>query len=406
MLNIRPFRGVNLIHLLTVITLFSGTCSYSQTLKTVSSQVNPASLPPKSSIKFVAGGNKDLFGIRFRFKENVGQYGDTISGYGYMGHVLYGYDGFDMPCLFTEKGLIHLQRKNKQPSHEEKERMEHKGMSKAEIASHSSVVDKIIAAEWEGGNPHPTIETVDPSNGYTTYGLLHSKARAFKKIIYHDLYPGIDVIYSFTGNDKNGFEYTIKVNPGANLSLVKMVYKGDVISIKKKNGILTIASAVNSIQETDIVSYYDRPDSKTDVQLNLKDHVISFTLPENYDSKKTLYIDPFVTNTLNLLGLNVGKAKDVDFDFAGNVYVSGGGTDYNSNNYLAKYDANGNLLWTFEGTLSLPSWNFGSHYGGWVVEKPTGLCYLGQGFNWLEGFQIVRLSTDGIYDGFISTANP
>src|SRR4051794_34577762 len=112
-LNIRPFRRVNLTHLLTVITLLSGTCSYSQTVKTVSSQANPATLPPKSSIKFVAGGNKDLFGIQFRFKENVGQYGDTISGYGYMGHVLYGYDGFDMPCLFTEKGLIHLQRKNK-----------------------------------------------------------------------------------------------------------------------------------------------------------------------------------------------------------------------------------------------------------------------------------------------------
>ena len=98
-------------------------------------------------------------------------------------------------------------------------------------------------------------------------------------------------------------------------------------------------------------------------------------------------------------------AKDVDFDFSGNVYVSGGGDNASSNNLLAKYDAAGNLLWTFSGIISLPFWNFGSHYGGWVVEKPTGLCYLGQGFNPSTGFQIIRLNADGLYDGFITTPN-
>ena len=73
---------------------------------------------------------------------------------------------------------------------------------------------------------------------------------------------------------------------------------------------------------------------------------------------------------------------------------------------MAKYDANGLLQWTFSGVLSNPFWQFGTYYGGWVVEKPTGKIYLGQGFEYVDGFSIIRLNTDGMYDNYISTANP
>ena len=33
--------------------------------------------------------------------------------------------------------------------------------------------------------------------GYHTYGFLHAKAHSYKKITYQDLYPGIDVEYTF-----------------------------------------------------------------------------------------------------------------------------------------------------------------------------------------------------------------
>lgn len=92
-----------------------------------------------------------------------------------------------------------------------------------------------------------------------------------------------------------------------------------------------------------------------------------------------MIIDPFVTATGNLIGINAGKAKDVDFDYAGNVYISGGGDG--TLHKLAKYDPNGVLLWTFTGTIALPSWSFGPYYGGWVVEKSTGNIYMGHGFN-------------------------
>ncbi|HRI22135.1 MAG TPA: SprB repeat-containing protein, partial [Panacibacter sp.] len=127
-------------------------------------------------------------------------------------------------------------------------------------------------------------------------------------------------------------------------------------------------------------------------------------LPENYDPNKTIIIDPFVTGTGNLTGINNGIAKDIDFDYSGNIYVTGGGDGVSHK--MAKYDAAGVLQWTFSGTLINPVWSFGTYYGGWVVDKTSGSVYLGQGFEYIHGFSIIRLTTTGLYDNYISTPNP
>jgi hypothetical protein len=62
------------------------------------------------------------------------------------------------------------------------------------------------------------------------------------------------------------------------------------------------------------------------------------------------------------------------------------------------------LQWTFNGVLVTPSWEFGTIMGGWVVEKSTGYVFLGQGFN-LNGFQVMRINNNGIYDNYITTAS-
>ena len=51
------------------------------------------------------------------------------------------------------------------------------------------------------------------------------------------------------------------------------------------------------------------------------------------------------------------------------------------------------------------SWNYGPYYGGSVVDKPTGNVYLGQGFNYPTGFQVIRINTAGLYDNYITTPN-
>ncbi|MCX6317257.1 MAG: SprB repeat-containing protein [Bacteroidetes bacterium] len=344
------------------------------------------------------------------FIQNIGQYGQTVKGAEGMGPVLYGYEGLDMPILFTAKGFIHLQRKVVKISHEEEERLEKAGVPEEEIESKKNVTDRIITMEWLHANPTPELISGKKASAYHTYGLLSGKAGGYEELIYKELYPGIDLVCSFKNDHKPGFEYSLLVHPGASLALVKLKYGGDVKSIRTDaSGNLQIRSDIDAISSTIPVSYYGTAVSKNPSpaiasRYTISKQEISFSFPQGYDSTRDLVIDPFVTGTTAALGgLNAGKAKDVDFDYDGNIYVTGGGNS--TVHQLAKYNASGALEWVFNGTLAVPSWSFGTYWGGWMVEKPTGNIYLGQGFNPTTGFQVIRVSTTGLYDNFITTAN-
>ena len=344
------------------------------------------------------------------FIENAGQYGKVLAGYEYMGPVKFGFEGFDMPVLFTKSGLIHLQRRVNPISKEQEEKFEKEGLPEEEIERKKTITDRTITMQWVDANPDVEIVAGEKRKDYHTYWMQTEKAWAYKSITYKNIYPGIDIVYSFPKVSATGFEYSIIVHPGADPSLIKMKYGGDVKKLKIEEGKLVIRSEVNGVTESAPVCYYnDRVTENKTAEIpsgfEVKENVIGFVFPSGYDRTKTFIIDPFVSNTTVLTGLNAGKAKDVDFDYLGNIYVTGGG-DGNTTHKLAKYDAGGNLLWTFSGVLSLPAWNFGPYFGGWVVDKSTGNIYMGQGFDFTTGFIVVRLSTTGIYDNYITTGNP
>lgn len=355
-------------------------------------------------------GGHDLYGISNHFIENKGQYGHTVKGVEHMGPVLYGYEGLGMPVLFTAKGLIHLQRKLDKISHAEEERLEKMGVPEEEIEKKKIITDRVITMEWLNTNPSLQIQAFDKAAAYHTYRMLNEKVYAFGGITYKNIYPGIDLVYHFTDNAKSGFEYSLKVQPGADLSQVALKYGGDIVSIKTDNkGQLEIRSSIEGVTVSVPITYYGTDLSRAakaevNTAFQLDDKTVHFAFPQQYDQSKAIVIDPFVSSTINLTGLNTGKAKDVDFDYNGNVYVTGGGA-YTGNHSLAKYNAAGALQWTFNGSLTVPSWSYGTYYGGWMVEKPSGNVYLGQGFSPGTGFRVIRISTTGLYDNYITTAN-
>jgi len=366
--------------------------------------------------QYLKGTDNDIYGTSKRFIENVGQYGSIYDKYPEMGRILYAYEGFMVPVLFTEKGLIYLHRKIEGPklSEQEREERKKKKKKKEEEIEELEVKDRAITAQWLNTNSNIEIIAEDKTEEYHTYGFLQEQARAYKKITYKNLYPGIDLVYTFLSNNKIGFEYSLMVQPGTDISIVKILYGGEIKKIKQDaEGNLLIKSDAGTTIETIPVSYYgDKiPEAKDSLQkiksaFVIKGKELSFSMPESYDKTKAIVIDPFVTATGNLIGtgVNAGIAKDVDYDYAGNVYVTGGG---NGSVYkLAKFDANGVLQWTFNGALTIPAWNFGTYYGGWVVEKTTGNIYLGQGFAPSGGHRVIRINTIGVYDNFITTPNP
>lgn len=343
------------------------------------------------------------------FTENIGQYGKSMEGHAEMGIVKFGYEGLNMPILFTSKGLIHLQRKIEKISEKEERRLEKLGVAEDIIEKKRTVTDRVITMEWVGINSDVKIVAEEVSTSYQTYGLIPQKAFGYKKLVYQNAYTGIDIIYSFTQNTKAGFEYSLLVKPGADVSVIKLKYGGDVKSIKADGrGNLFIKSDIEGIVSSMPVSYYGTELSKGKNNIvksgyKLTGREIGFSFPLDFDRSKQLIIDPFVSSTSSLSGVNNGKAKDVDFDYDGNIYVTGGGDG--AAYKLSKYNQAGILQWTFNGTTTIPAWNFGDYYGGFVVEKNTGKIYLGQGFSPATGYRVVRISTTGLYDNYISTGN-
>jgi hypothetical protein len=389
------YKSVSLL----VISLISNFC-FAQSFSTPS---------PKSLISV-----KQSLSSGGSFIENVGQYGKTMKGFENMGTIQLGYEGLGMPVLFTSKGLIHLQRKVEKLSHEEEEKLEKAGAKEAEIENKKNVTDRTITMEWLGSNPGVKIIAEEKTFDYHTYGLLTEKAYGYKKLTYKNLYPGIDVVYNFTNNNKAGFEYSLIVQPGADLSVVKMKYDGDVKKIKTDNkGNLIISSDIDGILITIPVSYYgpsllNKTNAEVKTEYKIINNEISFAFPNGYDNTKAMVLDPFVSSTANLTGVFAGKAIDVDYDYQGNVYVAGGGSTNQTgtaSHSHAKYNSAGVLQWTFNGVLTIPSWQAGYYYGGWVVDKASGDLYIGQGFAF-AGFRVIRVSTQGLYDNYITTANP
>lgn len=324
-----------------------------------------------------------------------------------MGNIQYGFEGFNMRVLFTKNGIIHLHRKIEKISERKERQLERKGLPEDEIEKMTKVIDKVITVEWVGADPAAVIMAEDETSEYHTYGLLKEKAPGYKKITYKNLYPGIDVVYRITNSDKTGFEYRILIQPGANPGLVKMKYGGDVKKISvDRNGNLVIRSSINSIMETNPVAFSNATSEQPlyPVSFQQQNGLVNFNVPA-YDKTKTLVIDPFVSNTnAGLPGTNTGIAKDIDFDYEGNVYVAGGG-DVFSTCKLAKYNPAGTLLWTFNGVLVIPAWTWGTLYGGWVVEKSSGNVFIGPGVK-TTGIQVIRLSAAGVYDNYITAADP
>jgi hypothetical protein len=208
---------------------------------------------------------KQTFNTANAFIENIGQYGNTYKGQETMGNILYGFEGHSMPILFTKNGLIYLQRKVENISHREKEKLEKQGVPEEEIEHKKIVTDRAITMEWVGANSNVEIIVEGKTYDYHTYGFIKQKAYGYKKITYKNLYNGIDLVYSFTNNpqdavyEKIGFEYSLHVATGADITQIRMQYGGDVKKIKtNKQGNLIIESDIDGIKQNTPITFYSQ----------------------------------------------------------------------------------------------------------------------------------------------------
>ena len=299
------------------------------------------------------------------FVENKGQFNDWAKS---TLPILYAVNNADK-IFFTKQGVIFRVQKQDSLSEEERENQEHNTKEKDQEEEEKMF---FVSMNWEGCNPNVELIVSDVSEGYYTFaekGYENVKAKGYKKLLYKDLYHNIDVEYTIPA--KGGIKYKIVLHPGANPSLLKMNYSGDVEELKTNyEGNTIIESLAGAIIDHAPLSYYEESKQALKSSFKISNNTVSFKLHTSSPSQQTIIIDPWTTTSTSLDTNNI--ALDIDYDIYGNVFVSGGSYPFK----LSKYSNTGAHLWTF---TNPSNWGFPQEYSKFCVLPNSGTTFIAEG---------------------------
>jgi WD40 repeat protein len=320
-------------------------------------------LLPAASVFLVYAGSHGQSWIQFNdekvFVENKGQYRPSFIAE----PVRYRVDNNDLNAYFTSGGLYICF--NRQP---EKDREELERSRPAE-----ELTESVIGLQWIGagnasliaedstGSLYHFMDFRDPA-GRSIYN-----AGAFRRLIYRNLYPGIDLIYTF--DRQKGLKYAFYIHPGADPSLIKQKISGPAEVVKDTSGNILYQGKGYKLMDHSPTAF--SVDNSTGRRKNvpakfvLSSDTLFFSVG-NYAKEEELVIDPWIVN-LAPAADDKNKFYAIGKDASGNVYAYGGYQPL----VLKKYSPAGALLWTFTTAYS-------SYFGDLAVE-PGGNSFITMG---------------------------
>lgn len=193
-----------------------------------------------------------------------------------------------------------------------------------------------------------------------------SNVRSYKKITARDVYPGIDWVIYFDGNNQLKYDFIVK--PGANSSSIKLLYKG-VDELQINSNSIVAKTAMGSITEGSIKSFTSQGTVASSFRVLSQNHVskealIGFDI-ERYNHKLPLTIDPPLQWATYFGGNGYDGPTSIVKDEFENIYVSGyvssanfpvsdpGNGEYyqgtlpgTQSSFLIKFSNTGELLWS------------------------------------------------------------
>jgi gliding motility-associated-like protein len=181
--------------------------------------------------------------------------------------------------------------------------------------------------EFLGANPAPVLSTSggsDPVYNYFTGNDPNkwaSKLRAWDKVHYDALYPGIGLdVYSQAKN----FKYDFLVAAGANPATIHVQYTGpDKLFLADGN--LHIETSVRNLVEMKPYAYQlvDGDAVEVPCEFVLQDGVLSFRFPKGYNASLPLVIDPTLVAATYSGSTATCYGHSATYDDLGNVYAAG-----------------------------------------------------------------------------------
>jgi len=278
--------------------------------------------------------------------------------------VLFAVDEGNSRIYFTKKGLVYSFVKTWQKEFTEEEENareerkkniktaeEHKAFEAEERKTYFEV--DVTEMVWDGANANVQVIAENATTDYHSYSFNDADGnnknenfiKGFKKITYKNIYPNIDVEYTF--HPQSGIKYALIVHPGADASLVKMNYTKP-LNIKK--GDLLIETKFGYITDHAPLTFYENDKGNiVSSKFIKKGNSVSFKIGK-YDHTQTLVIDPW-TQSPNF-NTNWDCVWECERDGAGNAYLIGGVMPLQ----LLKYNNTGVLQWTYNTPYDTTAW--------------------------------------------------
>lgn len=150
-----------------------------------------------------------------------------------------------------------------------------------------------------------------------------SDVRAFGQLEYHDIYPGVNVIYRIL---EGTLKYDFVVAAGKDAAVIRQNYSA-IDGLRIDDGQLVIQTSAGDQKEFIPLAYQETPEGRKIVpcEYRLSGTVVSFHFPNGYDKTKELVIDPQLIASTNSGSTATIYGHTATYDNNGNIFVGGNG---------------------------------------------------------------------------------
>ncbi|MFH1372532.1 MAG: SBBP repeat-containing protein [bacterium] len=209
---------------------------------------------------------------------------------------------------------------------------------------------RVLWTSFVGAESHPYIVGDRLSSTTTNYFIGEdpqhwcTRVPAYREVVYNDLYPGIDLRYY---TDHGGLEYDFLVAPGADVSRIRIQYRGIKSLAVTGNGELAVETDFGTVIERRPIVFQLRDGRRLPVHSDFQlqsGNSFGFSLGTEYDSSLPLVIDPYLDFSSFLGGSGSEYARSMAVDSDGNMCIAGYLTSSDfpvKNAYDSIYDGGG-----------------------------------------------------------------
>jgi hypothetical protein len=168
----------------------------------------------------------------------------------------------------------------------------------------------------------------------------------FRKVIYDDIYPGIDLTYYGNAHE---IEYDFEVDPGADPRTIRLVFDPKVRPRISTNGDLLLRFGSTRLVHRKPQVYQEIDGGRRTIESQyvlLRNREVGFEIGD-YDQSKPLIIDPTLVYSTYLGGTSDDPGSSIALDNIGHVYVTGTTSSVNFPTQGPAYPNNKGLSYIF-----------------------------------------------------------